>query len=117
MKIIYNNIIPFKGFIAINLFGLIFVRNSIDKYSEYYKQIVLRHEQIHTKQYRELGYIFFLVWYLLEYLIKLLFCWNLHDAYLSVSFEQEANLHEIDNMYLDNRKHYSWLKYVFNLWE
>ena len=26
MKLIYNNIIPFKGFKAINLFGLCFVR-------------------------------------------------------------------------------------------
>lgn len=30
MKIIYNNIIPFKGFLAINLFGVLFV------YSVYY---------------------------------------------------------------------------------
>lgn len=26
MKVIYNNIIPFKGYKAINLFGLVFVR-------------------------------------------------------------------------------------------
>ena len=26
MKIIYNNLIPFKGYKAINLFGLVFVR-------------------------------------------------------------------------------------------
>ena len=27
MKVIYNNIIPFPGFKAINLFGVLFVRN------------------------------------------------------------------------------------------
>ena len=26
MKIIYNNVIPFKGFTAINLFGILFAR-------------------------------------------------------------------------------------------
>ena len=26
MKVIYNNIIPFKGFKCINLFGVLFVR-------------------------------------------------------------------------------------------
>lgn len=31
MKIIYNKLIPFKGFIAINLFGIIFVRKEYKK--------------------------------------------------------------------------------------
>jgi len=43
MKIIYNNIIPFKGFKAINLFGLIFVRRG-SKFGVIDKS----HEQIHT---------------------------------------------------------------------
>lgn len=43
MKLIYNNIIPFKGFKAINLFGLCFVRNGM-KMSD--KDI--NHESIHT---------------------------------------------------------------------
>lgn len=29
MKIIYNTFIPFKGFAAINLFGIIFARKSV----------------------------------------------------------------------------------------
>ena len=29
MKVIYNNIIPFKGYKAINLFGLVFVRERL----------------------------------------------------------------------------------------
>ena len=117
MRIIYNNIIPTNYFMALNLFGFIFVRNSINKCSDYHKQIIFRHKEIHNKQYKELGYVFFVAWYVLEYLVKLLFCWNFKDAFNSVSFEQEANLYEIDNMYLQNRKHYSWLKYVFKLWD
>lgn len=117
MNIIYNTIIPVKGFLAMNLFGLIFARPKLKTLSPYYKDIVIRHEEIHTEQYKELLYLFFLVWYGLEYVIKLLFCWNFKEAYKSVSFEQEANLHETDENYLNNRKHYAWTKWIFKMWQ
>ena len=53
MKIIYNNIIPFKGFLAINLFGVLFVRGTYRDLSA----TVLNHEKIHTAQMKELWYI------------------------------------------------------------
>ena len=56
MKIIYNNIIPFKGFLAINLFGVLFVRGTYRDLSA----TVLNHEKIHTAQMKELWYIPFL---------------------------------------------------------
>jgi hypothetical protein len=43
MKIIRNNIIPFKGFKAINLFGILFVRGNAELSDE-----VINHESIHT---------------------------------------------------------------------
>lgn len=42
MKIIYNNLIPFKGYKAINLFGLVFVRKGA-KFTE----VDYNHEHIH----------------------------------------------------------------------
>ncbi len=51
MKIIYNRYIPFKGFLAINLFGVMFVRGT---WRDITAQ-VLNHEKIHTAQMRELG--------------------------------------------------------------
>lgn len=42
--IIYNNIIPFKGFDAINLFGVIFARKEYGELSDK----VINHEKIHT---------------------------------------------------------------------
>lgn len=61
MIIIYNNIIPFKGFKAINLFGVLFVRKG-------YKlnDIDIRHERIHTAQQREMLYVFFFLWYVID---------------------------------------------------
>ena len=51
MKIINNSIIPFKGFIAINLFGTLFVRSeyAYKLELESYKAKVLNHEAIHTE--------------------------------------------------------------------
>lgn len=39
--IIKNNIIPFKGYKAINLFGIIFTRKDLN-------EIDINHEKIHT---------------------------------------------------------------------
>ena len=43
MKIIYNKIIPFRGFIAINLFGILFAREELNA-------VTINHEKIHTAQ-------------------------------------------------------------------
>ena len=84
MKVIYNNIIPFRGFSAINLFGLIFARKECEPLS---KQ-TLNHEAIHTAQMRELLYIGFYLWYVVEWLVKLFIYGK--EAYRNVSFEREA---------------------------
>ena len=65
MKIIRNNIIPFKGFKAINLFGILFVRGNAELSDE-----VINHESIHTAQMKEMLYIPFYIWYGIEYLCK-----------------------------------------------
>lgn len=101
MKIIINNIIPFKGFKCINLFGILFCRKQLDK-------IDINHEAIHTKQMQEMLYIPFYIWYIIEYLIKLI----IGNAYRNLSFEREAYNNQYNLNYLNNRKHYSWIKYV-----
>lgn len=58
MKIIYNKLIPFKGFIGINLFGIIFVRK---EYKKRLYRSVINHENIHTAQMKEMLYIFFYI--------------------------------------------------------
>ena len=59
MKIVRNNIIPFKGFEALNLFGVLFVRKDRVFESEAAWQVMIRHESIQTKQMQELGYLQF----------------------------------------------------------
>lgn len=107
MKIIYNNVIPFKGYKAINLFGLVFARKDYKKLTEE----EINHESIHTAQMKEMLYVPFYLWYGIEYLIKR---WNntQKDAYHAISFEREAYDNEENMCYLNNRKHYSWFKRI-----
>jgi hypothetical protein len=107
MKIVYSKWIPFKGFFAINLFGTYFIR-------EEYKDVkvpkkTLNHEAIHTEQMKELGYIFFYIWYFIEWLIQL--CLHGKHAYYWISFEKEAYYNDKNYKYLNKRKRYNWLKY------
>lgn len=96
MKIIHNNIIPFKGFLAINFFGILFVRGTERDIND----IVLNHERIHTAQMKELGYILFYIIYLLEWIVRL---FKKGNAYRNISFEREAYKHERDLNYLSTR--------------
>ena len=107
MKIIINNILPPKGFKCINLFGILFCRRQLNK-------IDINHETIHTKQMQELLYIFFYLWYVIEYLVKLTIYRNTKLAYRNISFEREAYQNQYNLDYLNNRKHYSWFKCIKN---
>lgn len=104
MKIIRNNIIPFKGFKAINLFGVLFVRGDAVIDVE-----TINHEEIHTSQMKELCYVFFYLWYFIEWIIRL-FCKG--NAYRNISFEQEAYANEENLNYLEKRNHFSFLNYL-----
>lgn len=106
MKIIYNKFIPFKGFLAINLFGVLFARHgsTIGRYT-------INHEEIHTEQMKELGYIFFYIIYLIEWIYRLFqYRFNNKEAYRNISFEKEAYYNEYNLSYLASRKPYAMWK-------
>lgn len=107
MKIIRNKYIPFEGFKAINLFGILFVRGNarIDDQT-------LRHEEIHTYQMKEMCYIFFYLWYVIEWLTRLIRLRDSKKAYRNISFEKEAYGNQTDLNYEKNRKLFSWFKYI-----
>ena len=107
MKVIINNILPPKGFKCINLFGILFCRRQLNK-------IDTNHETIHTKQGQELLWIAFYLWYLIEYLIRLVIYRDTWIASKNLSFEREAYSNQSNLSYLNRRKHYSWFKYIKN---
>lgn len=109
MKLVFNKLIPFKGFIAINLFGVCFIREEYkDKLGKINLEDVINHEMIHTQQMKEMLYVGFYLWYFFEWLIKL-FKYG-KDAYYHISFEVEAFLNERDLNYIERRKPFAWWK-------
>lgn len=106
MKIIRNSIIPFEGFLCINLFGILFVRGN-----RYVSDIVINHESIHTQQMKELWYIPYYIWYVIEWIVRL-FQYNFtHKAYHNISFEREAYDNESNMEYLQKREKFISFKF------
>ena len=106
MKVIPNNILPFKGFMFCNVCGILFIRkDAMDNVEE--KDY--NHEAIHTAQMKELLYVGFYIAYLFEWLYRLIF--HTKTAYMGISFEREAYENEENLKYLDTRKHFAqWRK-------
>ena len=104
--IILNTIFPFgKNFYAINFCGIVFAKRRLSPTER-------RHERIHTLQQRELLYIGFFVWYLIEWLVRLLQYCNATKAYFNISIEREAYAHESDKDYERHRRHYASFAYI-----
>lgn len=109
MKVIQNKLIPFPGYKYINLFGIIFTRDK-SKISD----TEYNHEKIHLKQMQEMLWIFFYIWYMIEYGIIwfIRFSDKQNTKYHDISFEEEAYNNENNFEYTKIRKHYSWIKYL-----
>lgn len=98
---------------GISLFPYIILREIYQTPERRYaKARIITHETIHFKQALELLVIPFYVLYILEFIIRFLFKWNFVKAYKSISFEREAYDNELNESYLENRKLYSWIKYI-----
>jgi uncharacterized membrane protein YiaA len=129
-KVIFNDIIPFKGFIAMCLWPFIFVRNNA---ASHYNTVANNHEHIHAEQQKEMllvgivlaaiGYVFvglwallfvplFFWWYGIEYLYRLCQYRDTKKAYRNISTEREAYANEKDLTYLTNRRRFAWIKYL-----
>lgn len=107
MKIIENSIIPFKGYKAINLFGVLFVRKGVK-----IDRVTLIHEQIHSAQMDEMLYVFFYLWYCVEFIYRLIRLRNWHQAYRAISFEREAYMFQENGAYMKSRKPFTWGKFL-----
>jgi hypothetical protein len=75
-----------------------------------YDQQTIHHEMIHARQQLEMLILPFYIWYLIEWLIRLVI--NFKMAYMSVSFEREAYRNDDNSEYLTGRKPFAWLSYL-----
>ena len=130
MMLIYNKFFPFGNFYATNIFGLIFCRSDKGRLSEvqmnsklehrtaiYYcdpmaswqkAHIEKNHEYIHTLQQREMLFVGFIVWYVVEWCWRYAKCHNFMKAYRDLYFEREAYQMEHDLDYRHHRRHFAW---------
>jgi len=99
MKIIYNSFLPFKGFSAIALFGVIFARKEFKPLSNK----MVRHEQIHAAQAADCGG--WMLFYL-QYLI-----YHCKYGYKDNPFEIEAYCNDFKKDYLISRQKFGWKIY------
>ena len=108
MKVIYNNIIPFGSFRAINLCGVVFAKR---KFGELDK-VDVNHESIHTWQQLEMLVVFFYLWYVIEWLVRLCVYRDAMRAYYNISFEREAYLNQGNLDYRNRRRPWAWIGYL-----
>ena len=104
MIVIKNKLIPFGRYKIINLCGVLFVKGNTISPEEY------NHENIHTRQMIEMLFIFFYIWYGIEWLIRLIQYKNGHTAYRNISFEKEAYKFEGYLSYLKERERFAMWK-------
>ena len=83
------------------------------KYYAHKAERVINHESIHIQQQQETLVIPFYIWYGLEWFIKLFRYGSPTKAYRKISFEQEAYENENNKGYLNERKRFAWLRYIF----
>ncbi|CAL2076260.1 conserved protein of unknown function [Tenacibaculum sp. 190524A02b] len=97
-----------KGFVGLALYPFIFLKRKDLKNNIF----LINHEKIHLKQQIELLIIFFYLFYLIEWFIKLIKYRSTAMAYKNLSFEREAYLNEGDLNYLKKRKAWAFIAYL-----
>ena len=109
--IVKNNILPFSGFAAMAVWPIIFIRKdwiddikerSPESWENRYERTI-NHEKIHFQQQKELLFVGFYLLYLIFWIIY---------GYRNMPFEKEAYDNQSDILYLSNRKHFAFLKYL-----
>lgn len=74
--------------------------------------IILNHEKIHLRQQLELLWIFFFLWYGIEFLIRWIQFKDSNLAYFNISFEREAYGNEDNIDFLNHRKFWNFTRYL-----
>ncbi|MDA0177308.1 hypothetical protein OOZ35_07390 [Mesoflavibacter profundi] len=107
MYLVSKFLVP-NGYVAITLFPVIILKN------KYLKKdvVLLNHEKIHLRQQIELLIIGFYIWYVIEFLIRILKYKAWSEAYLNISFEREAYQNENNLDYLKSRSLFTFFRYL-----
>ena len=103
---ILDNLSWFMRIGGITLWPFIIVRPYVNRFT-------INHEKIHIKQQQELLVIFFYILYVLEWVFGLIKYRDSKKSYYNISFEREAYQNEQNLQYINDRKLFNWIKYVY----
>ena len=105
--IVSKYLIP-KGYRGMAVFPFVLMKYDFDKTNG----VFVNHEKIHLRQQLELLIIPFFIWYVFEFLFRLIQYKNKDLAYRNISFEREAYSNEKNLNYLKNRSFFQFLNYI-----
>ena len=108
MFVIVSRYLLRRGFRGITLWPFIVLRDRKMKSDA----VLMNHERIHLRQQLELLVLPFYVWYVLEYLVRLIHLKNARKAYRNISFEREAYTNDTNLTYLRTRKFWAFREYL-----
>jgi hypothetical protein len=104
--VVFKYLIP-KGYRGLTLYPFVIISNEKGRSDSTF----LNHEKIHMRQQVEMLVFPFYVWYIIEYLFRLIQYKDRRKAYFNISFEKEAYANEKDLNYLTNRSFWLFIKY------
>jgi len=107
MVVISKYLVP-REYIGITIFPFIFLKY----YNLKSNSVLMNHEKIHLRQQIELLVIPFYVFYVIEFLIRLIQHKKWYLAYQNISFEREAYEKEKDLNYIKSRLFWSFVSYL-----
>jgi len=107
LLIVSKYLIP-DGYRGMSVFPFVILRARSDAQDS----VLMNHEKIHLRQQSELLVLPFFVWYLADYMVKLIRYRDKNKAYRNIIFEREAYANERDLSYLKSRSFWKFLKYL-----
>lgn len=105
--IVFKYLTP-RGFRGFTFYPFVFMADKDDKLNK----VFINHERIHIRQQIEMLIIPFYIWYIIEYLFRLIHYKDKFIAYKNISFEREAYAKEKDLNYVKQRSFWVFLNYL-----
>ncbi len=107
MILVSKYLIP-KGYSGLTIYPFVFLKHRESKTDE----VLINHEKIHLRQQLEMFILPFYVFYVLEFCLRYVQYKNWYLAYINISFEKESYQNEANLNYLNERRSWSFLKYL-----
>ncbi len=106
--IVVSNILVPKGYVGMAIFPFVFLKHRKLRANK----SLINHEKIHLRQQLELLIIPFHLWYVFEFIFRLIQHKRWKPAYKNISFEREAYENENDLNYIKSRPFWKFIKYL-----